>query len=93
MSMTPEQDRLLDEAILSTLDTQDSKFGLTPEAISRFVLGFGFRPSRETVERRLRYLSDPEIGFVSHVSSGAGEYHKNLKTWRITAKGTNHLRA
>jgi hypothetical protein len=89
--MTPEQEQLLDEAILRVLDEGDSQFGLTPVAIKHQVARFGFsHTEKETVARRLDYLADETIGHVKEVNKVA---NKAVRSWRITASGTDRLRA
>jgi hypothetical protein len=89
--MTPEQEQLLDEAILRVLDEGDSQFGLGLTAILLLIGKFGFpRVTAELVTRRLDYMADTQISHVREVSRTA---NRAVRTWRITAAGTDRLRA
>lgn len=89
--ITPEQERLLDEAILRTLDTQDTRFGLQPRAIATMLFIWGVRATAEQVEKRLAYLADPQIEFVRAVDA-TSQFHAYECPYRITPKGANHIR-
>lgn len=89
--MTPHQEQLFDEAILRVLDRNISQFGLGASALQVLVGEFGFSPkSTDEVVRRLDYLTDPKIDFVTEVKLG---HHKANRSWKITAEGTDHLRS
>ncbi len=89
--MTPEQENELDTAILTILDERDSKFGLNANALGVSLPRFGFAVSREVIERRLDYLSDPQVGFTRTIETG--DFHSNLRAWRLTPRGINHIRS
>ena len=90
--MNPVAEKNLDEAILRVLDERDSSFGLNATAIKHLIVGAGFPHTEEAViQRRLDYLFHDQIGFVCTV--GSGDFHAHLRFWRISPRGTNHLRA
>lgn len=89
--LTPEQERILDEALLRTLEAQDTRFGLQSQAMAVLLFPFGLRPTPAQVERRLQYLADPQIEFVRPVDATSA-YHAYERAYRITPKGMNHLR-
>lgn len=80
----------LDLAILKTLAANQTEFGLGPDALKHLVTMFGVTPDVEAIRKRLLYLADPHVGFVTKVDRG--EFHPENATWRITARGLNHLR-
>jgi hypothetical protein len=88
--MTPEQEKDLDAAILTILDERDSKFGLSANAVGVALPRFGFSVTHAEVERRLDYLADPQVGFAREVPTG--DFHANLRAWRLTPRGLNHIR-
>lgn len=89
--MNPAQEKLLDEAILRVLDKRDSSFGVSPEAIKHLLVAEAFHDVPvEVVARRLAYMAHEQIGFVCTI--GTGDFHSNVRTWRITPRGMNHLR-
>jgi hypothetical protein len=90
--MNAEQQQLFDEAILRVLDRNESTFGMGATALQVLVGEFGFSPRDPAeVTRRLEYMADAEIAFVAPVSKG--QFNPANRTWRITARGTNHLRS
>lgn len=89
--MTPEQELTLDEAILQLLEEEDSKFGVNVQGLVLMLPRKSVRATAEQVERRLRYLADPAIDFVSRIAA-SGAFHTERATWRISARGMNHLR-
>lgn len=88
--MNAEQEQLLDEAILRILDENDQRFGLGANALSHLVGRFGFTVDKDAIVRRMEYMADTDIGYVRQVDKG--NFNTAARTWRITAKGTNHLR-
>lgn len=89
--MNPEQEELFDRALLQVLDRNHSQFGLGAAAVQVLVSGSGFViRDKEQIVRRLDYLSDEQIGFVKEVAKTA---NAAVRTWKITAKGTDHLRS
>lgn len=89
--MTPAQIQVLDEALLRVMEQEDSRFGLTAEALALMVQRFGQRVDEYTVARRMRYLADPQVGFVRVVEIRGSEFHTNVQSWQITARGANHI--
>jgi len=89
--MTPEIEQRFDEAILRVLDRNPSQFGLGATTLQVQVMEFGFtvRDPAEVL-RRLEYMADPRIGFVAEISRTA---NKAVRTWKITAAGTDDLRS
>jgi repressor of nif and glnA expression len=82
--------QIMDESILRVLQAHDGAFGLSSDAIVIGLRSYGFSSTSDVVEGRLRYLSDPEVGFVRRAEA-EGQYHAHLKFWRLTARGQNHL--
>lgn len=88
--MNAAQEQLFDEALLRVLDRNISQFGLGAAALQVLVGEFGFTPALELVQRRLDYLCDEKIGYVAEVNKKANRANR---AWKITADGTDHLRA
>jgi len=90
--MNPQLEKEFDQALMIVLDAHaDPEFGLATMAIQPLLAGHGFRGAKERdIERRLAYLADPQIEFVR--KCGRGDFHANIKTWCLTARGQNHIR-
>jgi hypothetical protein len=89
--VTVEQQELFDLALLNCLDSGDTQFGLGPTALQHLVGRYGFSiRDPEQITRRLEYMADPQIEYVRPVDKG--NFNTANRSWRITAKGTNHLR-
>jgi hypothetical protein len=67
-----------------------SQFGLGALALQALVATYGFTKSTEEITRRLEYMADAEIRFVERVNKG--QFNPANVSWRITARGINHLR-
>lgn len=90
MTLSPDMERLVDEAILRKLMAFDSEFGLSADAISICLTQSGLTIGCAAVASRLLYLADPAIQFVAPVPM-VGAYHAEEQFWRITAPGRNHV--
>lgn len=89
--MTARQEQVLDEALLRVLDENDSRFGLDAASLTLRAANYGVRVDSVEISKRLRYMADPQIGFVDRVEP-EGAFHAERDFWRITARGLNHLR-
>lgn len=89
--MTARQEQVLDEVLLRVLDENDSQFGLDAASLAIRAASYGIGNDSVAISRRLRYMADPEIGFVDRVEPD-GAFHAERDFWRITARGLNHLR-
>jgi len=81
---------LIDIAVLRVLEENDTRFGLGVPALSLLVGRYAVTLDADGMRRRLEYLCDPSVGFVTPVNRG--EFHPENMSFKITAKGTNHLR-
>ena len=91
--MTAEQTELFHLQILRVLDLNAGKqFGLGPSSIQVLVSPFGFGTATiEQITAALDYMADSDIRFVEPVNKG--QFNTANRTWKITARGINHLRA
>ncbi len=88
---TPEETERLHKSVLRVLDVNATRFGLGAAALSVLLEPFGFADTqREEIERVMDYLGDAENRMVDCVGKGA--MNPALRTWKITARGTNYLR-
>jgi hypothetical protein len=89
--MTAQMEELFDTQILRVLDLNAGKeFGLGAESIQMLIPRPFSTATIEEINKRLAYMADAEIGFVATINKG--HFNPGNKTWRITAKGINHLR-
>lgn len=85
--MTAAQQQNFDDAILTIMDRNRSRFGLTPAAIRLQMQEFGFlQPSEEQIMERLDYLVTKKLAVEVDK-----QVHRANRTWRITDAGIDHL--
>lgn len=90
--MTAEQLEIFHQSLLRVLDASAGRqFGLGAQALQVLVGQYGFAAVKQPdVEAAMHYLADKEIGFVEPVDKG--QFNPANVSWRITARGINHLR-
>lgn len=85
--MSPEPRELFRRALLEALDANGTRYGLGLAALRLHLAPFGFPGSNTAdIERELLYLIDK--GFVAEVTKAVSP---ELRSWRITAPGRDHL--
>lgn len=86
--MNPQERENLRRAILQTLDANNTRFGLTLDAIGmRVSFEFGFRGvGKDNVEAELTYLEDK--GLIAPVQKTLSP---EIRCWRIAAAGRDFL--
>ena len=84
--MSPEQREVLRTAILRTLDTNQTRFGLTVPAVTVHLVPQGFKVEPKEVERELDYLTDKQLAEVVKRSLSPEN-----RAWRINANGRDWL--
>jgi hypothetical protein len=90
--MTADQLEIFDVSIMRVLDVNAGRqFGLGVTAIRAHLPTYGFNEPVDAINKRLDYMSDPEVGFVTTVNKG--QFNPANVTWKITARGINHLRS
>lgn len=88
--MTAEQLEILDLSILRVLEANAGRtFGLGVTAIRAHLPTYGFSESAEMISKRLEYMADKEIGFVTNPDKG--QFNPAHVTWKLTARGQNEL--
>lgn len=89
--MTAEEAESLDMAILRVLDLCAGRsYGLGLLAIQAQLPRYGEYVDTDVVKRRLEYMADSEIRFAERVDKG--QFNPANASWKITARGINHLR-
>lgn len=87
--MNAQQRELFRQALLRTLEANESGRGLGAQALQVLVGAFGFSmPPLDDVKREVAYLEDKT--FVAVVGKAISPENK---TWRITAAGRDELAA
>lgn len=84
--MSPEKREVLRTAILRTLDTNQTRFGLTVPAVAVHLIPQGFKVEPEEVERELDYLADKNMTEMIKRSLSPEN-----RAWRINANGRDWL--
>ena len=84
--MSPQQREVLRTAILRTLDTNQTRFGLTAPAVTVHLIPQGFKVEAEETERELDYLTDKHMAEVIRRSLAPEN-----RAWRINAAGRDWL--
>jgi hypothetical protein len=77
---------LFDQAILQVLQANNTRFGLTAQAIGTFCRVYGFTPEEKETLDRLEYLAGKNLAAeLSKI------INKSVRTWKITDAGRQYL--
>jgi hypothetical protein len=83
----PEQREVLQVAILRVLDANHSRFGLSLDAVTLHVSGYGFpRITRDDVDVELEYLMGKQL-----VETANKTLEPANRAWKRTAAGRDYL--
>jgi hypothetical protein len=85
-NLSPENRQLMRLAILRVLDSNNTRFGLSTDAIVAHIIRYGHREHRDVVEQEIHYLFDK--GLVGRVTQLVSP---ELRLWMIHANGRDYL--
>jgi hypothetical protein len=77
---------LFDQAILQVLQANNTRFGLTAQAIGTFCRAYGFAPEAKETLDRLEYLAGKNLA-----SEAPKIINKSVRAWKITDAGRQYL--
>ena len=86
MPINPDNLELFDQAILRVLQSNNTRFGLSPQAIGFFCRSYGFNPEQTQTTDRLEYLAGKNLAL--EVPKVIGQ---SIRAWKITDAGRLYL--
>lgn len=86
MTLTPAQREQVRLSLLRYLEENPARFGLAVALLRSFLAAEGFTLDVAQVEQELEYLKDKGL-----VERPAKSISPELRAWRITATGRDHL--
>ncbi len=86
MTIKSTNSELFDQAILQVLEANNTRFGLTAQAIGTFARAYGFAPEEKETLDRLEYLAGKNLA-----AEVPKIIDKSFRAWKITAAGRQYL--
>jgi len=77
---------LFDQAILQVLEANNTRFGLTAQAVGTFCRAYGFGPGEKETLDRLEYLAGKNLA-----AEVPKIIDKTFRAWKITDAGRKYL--
>jgi hypothetical protein len=86
MPINPPNIELFDQAILLVLQSNNTRFGLTAQALCTFCRAYGFQSEEKETLDRLEYLAGKNLA-----AEVPKIIDKTFRAWKITAAGRQYL--